>query len=143
MAQQEHTVNSSKLEPYYRRKADRIRLVNRILSILNNEPSKQVNYDMCSLLRELDHRGMELMEIYDLFGIYSVSEIEKHIEYNCKHDHVGEITYSQCGWMKRKFKNGMSLSELAEKYDLDSDDDVKRHLSNNCQHDTSLEPIKF
>jgi uncharacterized protein (DUF433 family) len=132
-----------KLEPYFKRRRDRIKIANDIADEIVKTGPGEINAKLCDLLRDLNEKGMSVMEIYDFLDTYKVSNIRRHIEYECVHSNPGDINYSECGWLKFKYRNGMSIDELAEEYDVDDSRVIELHLTNECDHDTGLDPVNL
>jgi len=129
------------LEPYYKTRVGRIRIASKISNEVIGTDVGHVNGKLCSIIRQLNADGMEMMEIYDFLDTYRVNEIKKHIEYDCEHSNPGDINYSQCGWIKFKYNKGLDIDELANEYDVDSPEVIELHLANKCGHNTGLEPV--
>lgn len=141
MSKQQLKMSLEPLNPYYKRKSDRIKVANDIASEVMLGDAQRINGKLCDLLRNAHEKGMSVIEIYDFLDTYSVSRIKKHVEHDCRHSNLGEISYTECGFMKHKYNHGMSLDELASEYDVSSTDIVVKHLRNDCDHDTGIDAV--
>ena len=143
MQTQRPEMSLKKLEPYFKRKRDRIKIANDIADGIVKGDAGEINAKLCDLLRNLNEKGMSVMEIYDFLDTYDVANIKRHVEHECVHSNPGDINYTECGWLKFKYNNGMSIDELAEEYDVDNSEVIELHLTNKCDHNTGLDPVNL
>ena len=139
----QHRMSLDKLEPFYKREVDRIKLGNDIANEIYECKRECVSQRLCYIMREMNRDGMSALDIYDFIDTFSVSEIRNHIEYECEHENKGGINYDQCGWIKYHYQNGMTIEELIDEYDIANEVIIKKHLRNECNHDTGLDPVNL
>lgn len=143
MAKPVRASSPEELKPYLKRHVHRYQVGNQIREEITDSETGEISFKLCSIIRDLNEKGMDVIELYDLLEVYTIEQIQPHIEHECEHSNPGDINYTECGWLKYYYHKDMNIKELAEKYNVTDPDVIKYHLTNECEHDTGLDPVSL